>query len=665
MVKFKTYLLILLLFSNSLFAQKQVQLTSPDGNIVFTIFANENIPSYSISYKKNNLIKNASLNLNIEGVGMMQKTFIAKATLVTEINENYKLIVGKSSVVNNHYKQIVVSFQDKTKNKFQIDIEVKIFNDGVAFRYLFPKQNGRSSFTLLEEKTQFKFVGNPIVKALLLPNYVTSHEGLYTTLPLSKITADTLMDMPALFQLPNKIFVAITEAALLDYAGMYLVKHKGILQSQLSPLPDQNAVKVKATLPHNSPWRVLLINDRVGVLLESNIITSLNEPTTIKDVSWIQPGTTTFPWWNGTIIPDSGVVGGNNFSTNKYYIDFCAANNIKYHTVVEYGGHEWYTNDGEGYQPGKNVDVTKPVAGLDMQQICDYAKQKNVGVRVWVHWKALYPKLDEAFALFEQWGIAGMMVDFMDRDDQEMVNIQTEILQRAAAHHLHIQFHGAYKPTGLARTYPNEFTREGTLNYETYKWNDIVTPNADLDIAFTRLIAGSTDYHLGGFNAFGMPHSGGRGAFKVQYSKPYVMGTRCHMLAMYVVLENEQGMVCDYPDAYIGQPGFDVLQNMPVTWDETKVVAAEVGKYICTARRKNSTWYIGTINDSITREITIDFSFLPHESFSGVMYSDANDVMENANHLTKQPVFVNNASKQTLKLASGGGNVIILNNFKP
>jgi alpha-glucosidase len=171
--------------------------------------------------------------------------------------------------------------------------------------------------------------------------------------------------------------MAITEAALLDYAGMYLIKRNGILQSQLSPLPGQQKIKVKATVPHNSPWRVLLISDRLGALIETNIITNLNASSSFKDVSWIKPGTSTFPWWNGTVIPDT-VKGGNNFETNKYYIDFCASNNIKYHTVVEYAGHEWYTNDGEGYQPGNNVDITKPVVGLDMKQICDYGKKRGV-----------------------------------------------------------------------------------------------------------------------------------------------------------------------------------------------------------------------------------------------------------------------------------------------
>lgn len=650
-------LLSLLLLQGNLYAQRVVNLKSPDGNISFTLKLDQGNPVYTVAYKKNNLIENSAITVELADRGVFDKAAFSRQPIFSEVNETYKLVVGKASEVKNHYKQVLVSLRDTINKENQLDLEVRAFNDGIAFRYSFPKQNALSSLTLQEEKTQFKFTADPVVKALLLPNFTSSHEGLYTTAPLSSIKEDTLMDMPALFQFPNKVFMAITEAALLDYAGMYLTKKNGILCSQLSPLPGQGDIKVIARLPHKSPWRVLLISDRPGALIESNIITSLNAPSAIKDVSWLKPGTTTFPWWNGTIIPDS-IQGGNNFETNKYYIDFCAANHITYHSIVEYGGHEWYTNDGEGYQPGPNADITKPVAGLDMKQICDYAKKKGVGVRVWTHWKALYPKLDTAFALFEKWGLSGMMVDFMDRDDQEMVNIQTEILQKAAAHHLHIQFHGAYKPTGLSRTYPNEFTREGTLNYEHDKWDNLVTPDADLDIVFTRLLAGSTDYHLGGFNA--LPVS----KFVVQDFRPYVMGTRCHMLAMYVVLENYLGMVCDYPDAYINQPGFEVIQKMPTTWDETHVLAAEVGDYVSIVRRKKDSWFIGTITDSTAREIPIKLDFLPVGKYMAEIYSDADDSNENANHLAKQTKIVDKTTILKLVLTSGGGNIIVLTKSK-
>ena len=646
-----------LLFYGCLFSQKDVRLTSPDGRIVFNLTINTGIPVYSVTFHKNVLIENSSLNIQIEGLGMLRQAVISQSSAIKEIKESYKLIVGKTGTINDRYRQVIIPLEDKLNKDYKVNVEVRVFNDGVAFRYSFPKQHSITGFTILQERTQFRFTADPVIKALLLPNCTTSHEGLYTTGPLSEIKEDTLIDMPALFQFPGKIFMAITEAALLDYAGMYLVKHNGTLYSQLSPLPGQEKIKVKASLPHDSPWRVLLISDRLGALIESNIITSLNAPSVIKDVSWLKPGTTTFPWWNGTIIPDS-IKGGNNFETNKYYIDFCAANNITYHSIVEYGGHEWYTNDGEGYQPGPNVDITKPVEGLDMKRVCDYGKKKKVGIRVWTHWIALYPKLDTAFALFEKWGLSGMMVDFMDRDDQEMVNIQTEILQKAARHHLHIQFHGAYKPTGLSRTYPNEFTREGAMNYEYDKWDTIITPNADLNIVFTRMLAGSTDYHLGGFRA--LPVS----KFVAQNSRPYVMGTRCHMLAMYVVLENYLPMVADYPDAYTGQPGFEVIKKMPGTWDETRVPAAAVDQYVSIARRKKDRWFIGTITNNDAREVSISLNFLPSGTYNAEIYSDAPDASENANHLVKEMKTVDKKTVLKLELAPGGGNVIILDKSK-
>jgi alpha-glucosidase len=231
-------------------------------------------------------------------------------------------------------------------------------------------------------------------------------------------------------------------------------------------------------------------------------------------------------------------------------------------------------------------------------------------------------------------------------------------LEKAAKHHLHIQFHGAYKPTGLHRTYPNELTREGAMNYEYDKWDTIITPNADLNIIFTRMLAGSTDYHQGGFRA--LP----KDKFIVQNSRPYVMGTRCHMLAMYVVLENYLPMVADYPDAYIGQPGFEVIKKIPGTWDETRVPAAEVDKYVSIARRKNDDWYMGTITNNDARVVTIRLNFLPTGKYTAEIYSDAADAKENANHLTKEIKTVDKNTVLKLSLAPGGGNIIILNKLK-
>jgi alpha-glucosidase len=645
---------VLLFLSITSYAAKITSVSSPDGEIKFSLSTDQNGLFYKLSYKGKLLVNNSRLNISLKEGGVFNNNLTTGNAKSERVTEDYNLITGKASKVHSECNRIVVPVTEQAGAKRNLNIEVKVFNDGLAFRYLIPEQHQWKSVDITDEINTFNLTQNPLITTLLRENFTTSHEGIYTKASLNEFKADTLMDLPALFEFPDGNYMAITEAALLDYAGMYLIKHNGVLESRLSPLPNQPAVKVKATLPHNSPWRVMMISDRVGTFIESNILTSLSPPCKLDDVSWIRPGKTTFPWWNGNAISDTSFAPGNNYETNMYYVNWCAKYGIEYHSVVEYGLHEWYVNDGAGFQPGPHADPLKAVPGLDMQAVCDSAKKRGVGIRVWIHWKALYPKLDETFAQLEKWGVSGLMCDFMDRDDQEMVNIQTEILEKAAQHKLHIQFHGAYKPTGLSRTYPNEFTREGTLNYENDKWNDIVTPDADINIPFTRMLAGSTDYHLGGFRA------ANKNTFKMHYTRPYVLGTRCHMLAMYVVLENTLGMVCDAPEAYIGQSGFEFLQQVPTTWDETRVIAAKAGKYVAIARRKGTDWYIGAITDHDSVALNTKLDFLSNGNYKAELYSDAKDVEQYPDHLLKQTQTVTKTSTLNMQLAGGGGQVVHL-----
>lgn len=672
-----------------------VEVSSPDGQIHFSFRFTDSLPEYSIVYRGVPLIERSPLSLRFLESGVFGKGLIPHRAIIREGEDNYRLIVGKTKAVHDFYREAEIPLEERKGRK--VNFVVRVFNDGVAFRYVFPGQVGWSSYQLTDENSSFRLVGDPVLMASFLPGFTTSHEGLYTRVPFSQVRQDTLMDMPIFLDFGPSgvaravgpeahVYVGITEARLVDYAGMYLIRHGDRLKSELSPLPGQpagpvpgdgpvgagagvdampgnagdletgrkTAIRVKAVLPHQTPWRVLLISSRPGALVESNIITDLNDSCAFGDISWIRPGKTDFHWWNGDVIPDTNISPGINFETNQYYIDFCARNGLDYHTVIGFGGIAWYTNDGVSYDAGPHADVTKPVPGLDMRQICDYARSKGVGIRVWVHWRALYPMIDSAFAQFERWGIRGMMVDFLNRDDQEMVNIQTEILFKAAAHHLHIQFHGAYKPTGLGRTYPNEFTREGTLNYENDKWGRPITPEDDLNVVFTRLLAGPTDYHLGGFRA-ATP-----AGYRERFTRPVVLGTRCHMLAMYVVLESYLGMVCDYPAAYEGQPGFDFIKAVPTTWDETRVPEAIPGERVTIARRKGDVWFVGTINNGVAREVSLPMSWLPPGKYTATIYSDASDASSSPDHLMVETRTVSAADTITLCLAPGGGQVMRL-----
>jgi alpha-glucosidase len=340
-----------------------------------------------------------------------------------------------------------------------------------------------------------------------------------------------------------------------------------------------------------------------------------------------------------------------NFATHKKYIDFCAAHHIAYHAVITVApGRPWYVQSGPpGYDPRPDTDILAPRPDLGLPRILEYAKKKGVGIRLWVYWKPLSEKLEEAFALYERWGIKGLMVDFMDRDDQEMVEWQEKVLQVAARHKLHIQFHGSYKFSGEQRTYPNLFNREGVLNLEYLKWADNCTPQHDVDVAYTRALAGPVDYHLGGFRA------AARDKFQPRDEKPEVLGTRCHQLAMYVVFENPMPMVCDYPEAYEEQPGFDFLKEIPTTWDETQFVVGEPGEFIVVARRSGKTWYLGGMTNWTRRKLKIPLDFLGDGPFAAFLRTDDMSQRADPNVIREERVLVDKNRKLEIEMASGGG----------
>ena len=634
-------------------AQQNLSISSPDGKLKFSLKVTPENISYEVNYKKQPLVANSSLGFNFDSGEFGSNLKVGKVRRKS-IDETYELVVGKVSTARNHCNEMVVPLQEKVSPGRLINLVVRAFNDGIAFRYEFPEQEGWNSYVMYDEKTQFRLSGNPMALLMYLPGYINTHEGVYTHTGYDKIAKKRLIEMPVTLEFENGVFMSITEAAIRDYAGMYLVKEKDAFAGKLSPRLGQEKIKVEINeFPHRTPWRVISVSDRIGGLLETNILTSLNEPCKIEDTSWIKPCRTTFTWWNGNVVPDSTFSPGNNFETNKYYIDFAARNGLDAHGIYGYAETPWYYDDNFNFGwAGPNADITRPIPCLNMPRIADYAKSKGVGIHLWVHWRPLYDKLEEAFALYEKWGVKGLMVDFLDRDDQEMICIQEDILKAAAKHRLFIQFHGSSKPSGLTRTYPNEFTREGTLNYEVCKWDTLVNADHDISIPFTRLLAGPADYHLGGFRA--LPRS----KFKIQYVNPYVMSTRCHMMAMYVVLENHLTSLCDKPEAYEGQPGFEVLRTVPGTWDEISVPLAEFNKYVTVARRSGTDWWVGTLNDGTARTLNLKLDFLGDGKYQAEIYTDAPDVDENPNHLNKETRTVTRKDVIELPLAADGGSVL-------
>jgi alpha-glucosidase len=633
---------------------EDVAVRSPDEciELVLKSSASGDQVLYSVKHNGRQVVEPSPIAVRLQKFGSLADGATIQEVTEATIDQASEMLWGKTSRIRDHCRTATVRIAASSGVTWLI--ELRAYNDGVALRYGLPEQQKLDDFVIEQEATDFRLAGNPSILYLPLQSFTTSHEALYERKPLSQLPEKQLFAVPLLAVWNDGRAAAITEGRLRSFAGMYLARPEkqdsALLQTLLSPLPEQSGAMVTATAPHWSPWRVILLADRAGQLIESNLLACLNDPHE-GDFSWLKPGKTTFPWWNGTIEQGPPSTPEHNFAVNKEYIDFCARHGIAYHAISSVSGNRpWHVQRDPGFAaPHSDTDVRTPRPDIDLARILEYAKQKGVGIRLWVNWKPLSEHLDEAFANYERWGIKGLMIDFMDRDDQQMVEWQERAIRAAARHKLHIQFHGSYKPTGEQRTFPNLFNREGVLNLEYLKWSDACSPPHNVNVAYTRLLCGQVDYHLGGFRAVS------REEFKPRDLLPMVLGTRCHQLALYVIYENPMPMLADVPTAYVGQPGFDFLVDVPVTWDETKFVAGEAGEYVVLARRGGMNWYLGGITNWAPRDLKLPLEFLGEGEFTARVYTDTSRDGKNPNQLRIETVDL--SAKQTLDLtvASGGG----------
>jgi alpha-glucosidase len=631
-------------------------LNSPDGRIQVSFHVpppnSVQSPHWSASFRGKPLLSHGTLGLHTAHAGDLMAGARILAQRSHSVNERIPVLFGRSDHANNHFHE--TRFTLNSPQHHRADVVFRCYNDAIAVRYELPAHDNTTSVTVTNETTSFHLEGEPTAFVQHLENHRTSHEHNVVPTPYHEIRPNTLLDLPLTFSWPDNTCVAITEASLRHYAGMALMRSSGAtaphaLTCQLTPRPD--GTKVVRPLPMRTPWRVVLIGDRPGALLESETLYCLNEPSVIDDVSWIKPGKITFPWWNGDVYDGQPGQPILSFEMARNYIDFCARHTIPFHslTSTETSIDPWYHQSNPGVAPGPDTDVTRPRASFDLHAIKRYADSKQVRLWTWVHQDALRGRVDEAFAAFENLGWSGMMVDFFDHDDQESIEFAESILEAAARHRILIHLHGVWKPTGLQRTYPNLMNHEGALNLEYLKWSDRCTPEHNLMMAFTRLIAGPMDYHLGGFRA--VPRS----EFKPLMVAPTVLGTRCHMLAMYVCFDNPAPMLADYPTAYEDQPGFDFLKRVPTWWDETRILADQVGELLITARRKGTTWYLGGMGAKIPHQAALPLSFLSAGPYTVRIWKDDPDATSNPNHLRTETLNLSAADTLRVQLVRDGG----------
>jgi alpha-glucosidase len=574
------------------------------------------VPSYSVSWRGKPVIERASLGLDLRPGGLLGDGLRVTAITRRSGDASYKVFPGKTNAARDHYTEATVSLEEQSPPRRRMDIVFRAYDDGAAFRYRIPRQTALPDLTLLDERSTFAFAGNPKAWTLPVPSYTSHYEFYYHPVPVKDVRAESLLAVPLLLEYPGGAAVAVTEADLTDYAGMYLggTSSPGVLTSRLSPRLDDPAVMVKGALPHDTPWRVILLGDAPGRLIESNLVANLNPPSVIADTAWIRPGKTTFPWWNGFDSGDAGFPMGLDTRTAKYYIDFCARHGIPYHSLDGKDNIAWY---GGTIVPYVGQGITEGLPGLDLPEVIAYAKQKGVRLRLWMNVGAARAHMKTAFPLYEKWGIEGVMIDMIERDDQETINFIRDLVALAAKHHLTVTLHNVSKPTGMNRTYPNLMTREAVLNLEYDKWDPKAsTPEHEVTVPFTRMLAGPLDYHSGSFRNVTQER------FKPQNTAPRTIGTRARQLARYVVYEDPLNMAADSPAAYEGERGLELLVSVPTTWDETKVLNGAVGRYITVARRSGKTWYVGAMTDGSAREFTVPLRFLGPGRYTAEAWTD-------------------------------------------
>ncbi len=636
---------------------------SPDGQSTVTAgIDNSGQLFYSVKYHDKSVLLDSPFDLQFENMPALKNNLSIKNVTQQTIKERWQRVWGKRKNVFNQCNETIIHLEEKQAPFRRLDFIVRAYNDAVALRYFLPAQKSLTDFTLTAERLLFRFSGNHTCWAANYKGYATHQESEFDQTRIADLIPATPYGCPLLVKVDESVWVALTEANLTDWAGMYLsaAGHQpNTLVTALAPWYDNPSVLVKSATPRHSPWRVIMIADRPGAFLESDIIQNLNEPCEIKDTSWITPGKSAWDrWWCGDYLPDATFKIGMNNETMKYFIDFAAEMGWPYQLV----DWQWY---GEPFDPvlgsrymNSKADLTRSIPEVDVPALVKYAAAKGVKLLLWLEWNAVDRQMDRAFPLYEKWGVAGVKIDFMARDDQYMVNFYQRCVKKAAEHHLVVDFHGAYKPTGWSRTYPNVIAREGILGNEYNKWSDRVTPDHCLTVPFTRGMLGEMDFTPGGFR------QKSKETFRIvggDAPGPFVMGTRCFQLAMMVVYESALQVLCDSPYNYRSSPaGLDFLKIVPTTWDDTKVIHGQVGDFITVARRSGDTWYLGSMTDWSARHLDIPLTFLGPGRYKAEIWMDGWEAADYPDRLIKAEKTVTAADVLTAEMASAGGQVVII-----
>ncbi len=652
----KTLILFLCVGSVSVSAQKTYQLESPDKKLQTVVTIGDDI-RFSMMHEGSEVLASSPISMTLQnGVVLGEKPRVSKV-MRGVADKSIPSPLYKKSEVQDVYNEVTFAFRGNYGLVF------RAYNDGLAYRFT---TKMKDSIVVVDEEAYFNFPADysafaPYVnntKATFEEQYMNSFEQPYVYEPITKLNSKRLMFLPLLVELEGGKKLCITEADLEDYPGMFLNNSttQPALKPVFAPYP-----KVKKQGGHNNlqilveerehyiaktkgtrsfPWRVFVVSAEDRQLADCDMVYRLASPCRVKDLSWIKPGKVAWEWWNDWNIDGVDFRAGINNDTYKYYIDFASEHGIEY-VILD-----------EGWAVNLKADLMQVIPEINLQELVDYGKLKNVGIILWAGYYAFDRDMENVVKHYAEMGVKGFKVDFMDRDDQEMINFLYRAAETCARYQMMVDFHGICKPTGLQRTYPNVINYEGVYGLENLKWaaqtHDM--PKYDVTIPFIRMLAGPMDYTQGAM----------RNAIRSNYfpvnSEPMSQGTRCHQLATYVIFESPLNMLCDNPSNYRREAECtNFIADIPTVWDKTVALDGKVGEYVAIARQHGNEWYVGALTNWDARELTLDLSFLGEGNYTLELFKDGINADRAARDYKKEVIPVPADRKVTIKMAPGGG----------
>lgn len=654
MKSIKTLIAFILLVSYQIYGAdtKIFTMVSPNGKLSAKIELKDKI-YYSLALGERQIIIPSPISMELDNGTFWGKDPVARKNKARNVDEKLTPLYGERNVIRDHFNELVITF------KGNYTLTARLYDEGFAYKFGYIK-NGE--VIIKDEEVSFNFAGDYEIWAShqRTGSFEHSYEDFYTHRKISQLP-DSMAMLPVLIKTDFDLDVLILESDLEDYPGFHIKKspdsktgleaafpkvptkwEKGGLKNFNLVVKERTDYIAKTQGLRTFPWRILKIASEDAQLLDTDIVYKLSSPQdeTI-DFSWVRPGKVAWDWWSAINLLGVDFRSGINTESYKYYIDFAAENGIE------------YINLDEGWSD--QYDLMKLDDQINLKEIIDYGHEKGVGVFLWcVHWP-LDEKLEEAMDQFKEMGVKGLKIDFMDRDDQVMVDYYHRIAKSAAEHQIMVNYHGAYKPSGLHRKYPNVINRESVRGLEYNKFSSPygTTPEHAVTIPFIRMAAGPMDYTPGAMT------NAQKANFAVRDQRPMSQGTRCQQLAMFVTYDAPLQMLADAPTAYKAEPDIlEFLKKIPTTWDETIALDGKVGDYLIIARQSGETWYVGGMTDWDPRTLIVDFSFLKKGRYKAQIFQDGINADRIGNDYTKLEKTIEGDSKLEFNLAPGGGFVI-------